>query len=396
MNILSVTMFTPTPENYNGISGLIYHLLIKKPKWVNITLYSYNANKVDIGTIKSISKILGIDIKLLHMPKGFRIINFLLRKTRFDWLLPLQTLSYIPIPKQVKNEIQKNKYDVIWLYPYFFHRWMKKFPEQKFVLTGCDSGVLFTKRCFEDDYFKKNKKRLANLKRQYYKAIKTEQGFNIPNAKIHFVGQADLTIYSHLNNAENGFYSPHPHYQISYKEISFHYPKLKVLWAGKNDYYMLTKGHELLLAFLRFSKSLNEMIEITFLGKGWENYQQQLYKYGYEVKCITWVEDYIKEIIKYDIQVVPISLGTGTKGKVLDAMANGLLCIGTHYALENISSHLEGCLEYDNAEDVCRILIDIYANREKYEQIARNGQEKVIKEHDPELCSKHFFSHFKF
>lgn len=159
---------------------------------------------------------------------------------------------------------------------------------------------------------------------------------------------------------------------------------------------MLTKGHELLLAFLRFSKSLNEIIEITFLGKGWENYQQQLYKYGYEVKCITWVEDYIKEIIKYDIQVVPISLGTGTKGKVLDAMANGLLCIGTHYALENICSHLEGYLEYDNAEDVCRILIDIYANREKYEQIARNGQEKVIKEHDPELCSKHFFSHFKF
>jgi hypothetical protein len=41
-----------------------------------------------------------------------------------------------------------------------------------------------------------------------------------------------------------------------------------------------------------------------------------------------FVDVYLDEIIKYDIQLTTISVGTGTKGKVLDALANGLMVMG--------------------------------------------------------------------
>ena len=55
---------------------------------------------------------------------------------------------------------------------------------------------------------------------------------------------------------------------------------------------------------------------------------------GMKLYHIKFAPDYIEEICKHDIQVTPICIGTGTKGKVLDAIANGLLVIGSWYALE--------------------------------------------------------------
>jgi hypothetical protein len=46
---------------------------------------------------------------------------------------------------------------------------------------------------------------------------------------------------------------------------------------------------------------------------------EKLENKGFEVSHITFAPDYIEEICKHDIQLTPISIGTGTKGKVLDA-----------------------------------------------------------------------------
>ena len=83
---------------------------------------------------------------------------------------------------------------------------------------------------------------------------------------------------------------------------------------------------------------LKKNYTITFLGKGWERHVKDLRSSGYEVNHIKFAPNYIEEINKHDIQITPISIGTGTKGKVLDAVANGLLVIGSWYALENIAN----------------------------------------------------------
>ena len=68
--------------------------------------------------------------------------------------------------------------------------------------------------------------------------------------------------------------------------------------------------------------------------------------------------------------LTPIAIGTGTKGKVLDALANGLLVVGTPYALENIAvENGVSCVEYHSTKELFSTLVDIPYNVQKYEQI---------------------------
>ena len=97
---------------------------------------------------------------------------------------------------------------------------------------------------------------------------------------------------------------------------------------------------------------------------------------------ITFAPDYIEEICKHDIQITPITIGTGTKGKVLDALANGLLVIGTPYALENVAvKNRESCIEYQYPHEVISVLQDIPHNIQAYELMAKKGQQQVLREH---------------
>ena len=134
---------------------------------------------------------------------------------------------------------------------------------------------------------------------------------------------------------------------------------------------------------------------ITFLGRGWEEHVDRLVKAGYEVYHTTFAPNYIDEIIKYDIQLTPISIGTGTKGKVLDAIANGLLVIGSWYALENIAvEHNISCLQYNDVSDIIGMLKDIYTSSSHYEEIAENGRQTLLNLHNNFSIAKQLFSLF--
>ena len=112
----------------------------------------------------------------------------------------------------------------------------------------------------------------------------------------------------------------------------------------------------------------------------------------YEVEHIAFAPDYVEEVRKHDIQITPIAIGTGTKGKVLDAIANGLLVIGTEYALENIAvEDGASCLQYDTKEELLAILADIPRNRERYEEMAERGRQTVLREHNRESVAAQVF-----
>ena len=132
------------------------------------------------------------------------------------------------------------------------------------------------------------------------------------------------------------------------------------------------------------------------MGKGWNVKVDELRKSGIKVQLIEFVPNYIEEIIKYDIQINPLSVGTGTKGKVLDAIANGLLVIGTPYALENIAvKNQESCIEYSDANEIIEILKDIPMRKDFYENIALNGRNSVLKFHNRKLIAEQLFGFMK-
>ena len=138
---------------------------------------------------------------------------------------------------------------------------------------------------------------------------------------------------------------------------------------------------------------LKEHYEVTFLGKGWNEWCDKLKENGWESHIISYAPDYIKELQKHDIQINAIDLGTGTKGKVLDAIANGLLEIGTKYALENIASENgKSCITYNNVSNAIKILEDIPHNINKYTEIAEVGRKSVLVNHNRKQIASLLFS----
>ena len=142
-------------------------------------------------------------------------------------------------------------------------------------------------------------------------------------------------------------------------------------------------------------EELKNCYSYTFLGKGWEKHVEALKGAWYEVEHIAFAPDYIEEIVKHDIQITPIAIGTGTKGKVLDALANGLLVIGTPYALENIAvDNGASCIEYRQPQEVIEVLMDIPHNISKYEAKAKEGRRQVLEHHNREKISRKLFGLF--
>ncbi len=211
----------------------------------------------------------------------------------------------------------------------------------------------------------------------YKKYINLEESFPFNNNIIyHTVGERDCDTLIKVNPNISAKFIYHPHYKIIDKYIHFN-KKIKILIAGRNDFYMHDSMQQALNVFYTNS-ILQKYYSITFLGKGWEKEHDKLSQLGYVSTNIQYVQNYIEEIIKYDIQLTAISVGVGTKGKVLDAFANGLLVIGNDLAIENINvQHNISCLKYSSPNELLKILLDIPSDIKYYESIAECGRNSV-------------------
>lgn len=238
----------------------------------------------------------------------------------------------------------------------------------------------------------------------YRKYVRMEGHYeNHPSVTYHLVGQADAEFIQNNNPGIDARFIRHPHYHIldAQREIKFHQPKIKLLIAGQYNLYMKQSADELLQYICNVDDNdnvnfLKEKYTFTFLGKGWEKHVEVLKKAGYDAQHIPFAENYQEELIKHDIQITPIAIGTGTKGKVLDALANGLMVIGTSYAMENIAVKSgESCIEYRHPEEVIDVLMGIPNNVQKYEQIAEKGRKQVLTLHGKCVVSQQLFGIFR-
>ena len=196
-----------------------------------------------------------------------------------------------------------------------------------------------------------------------------------------------------MNGQANSLFMRHPLYAYnSEKTIKFHQPKIKLLFTGRYDFYCQHGSDDFLSELEKNSHELSSNFDITFLGKGWEMWSEKLHRAGFNSHHICFVPDYIVELQKHDIQVNAIDVGTGTKGKVLDGIANGLLIIGTPYALENISvKNGESCVMVSNGIDFIQSLYAIKKNISLYESIAKEGQKKVLLKHNTMAIARNLF-----
>ena len=404
MNIALISNMTPAAENVRGTSALPFHLLVHRPKDVEVDVYTFDYNQLAPEKIMESENRLKVKINILPRPK------------KIDWILnhkvgllcrlfmsyPIH--NYVTLSEKQVAEIKSKGYDGIWIYGEEMSRVSKQFAEYKrcHLLPDCTS-LFFYRMMSRRFVFNSLSYMLKNFV-FYRKFLKMESEFDTAE-NIHYflVGEADSESLRNINPGIQAHFLRHPHYDVAGSDFNFDFDsdfnfdsdrKIKLLVAGRNDYYM-QQDAELAVEALSENKELASDYSITFLGKGWEGHVDRLGSAGYEVHHITFAEDYIEEISKHDIQLTPISIGTGTKGKVLDALSNGLLVIGTWYAMENIAVRSgESCVIYDSALELTDWLRRLATNRSLILQMANKGREAVLTEHGRVKVSEEFFKYF--
>ena len=396
MKILLLAGYMPWKENRRAACGLLYSLVKCRPSEVNITIYSFNFNNIPSRDIDIVREELNCEINVIPQSWWNKLLHGSSLFTRlFIWLSPLPHPTYFKIPQKIIDVVSSNEYDAVWMYPHDFYRLAYQIQNQKFVITGmdCESWNKLTR--LSDPYFMQRKMESLHQLVYQWQDIRRERLLNKENILLHLVGLTDLNFYERHTKANNAFFLLHPHYQVHKKTIKFSEDKLKVLIAGAYNFFMKTDV-DIMVDNFQHESQLQDKVHITFLGKGWDSVSEKLQEAGYDCEIKTWVENYVEELVNHDVQITPITNGGGTKGKVLDALANGLLVISSQQAALNIAvRNHDSILVYNRPQEISKMLLSIYNNKERFERIAEKGRMQVLTYHNPERISGRFFGIIK-
>ena len=72
MNIVLITQITPTEDNFNGPSALMYHLLLHRASDISVCIFTTNSNQVTDQEIDSIARKMNAKIEVFSTKKKSR------------------------------------------------------------------------------------------------------------------------------------------------------------------------------------------------------------------------------------------------------------------------------------------------------------------------------------
>ena len=390
MRIAHITLYTPTYYNFNSPSALPYYIIRHRACDTEIKIWTFNYNEVSAAQQEKTEQELSVTLTDMGIPdklqQAFSPVSRL--KQIFDkypYRHNLTTLNgkYI-------QEIKEYAPDIIWVYPIDLAHIATIFLRTPVIVTGPDTYSLCYHRFFRQPGFLSKIGRWLRW-RQYLrmeKALPTSQ-----RVHYHLVGEIDRDALLKVNPHVQATFIHHPYYDNlgTEKKIDLSRRKLRIIIPAPNNFY--TGNQDILIKqALESSPFLSNAYSFTFLGTGWEKTVNELTELGYEARSTGYVDSFAATMIEHDIAIVPIAIGSGTKGKTLDTLSNGLLTIGTDIALENIDiSNGVSAVRYDTAASLRNILEDILVNPAKYEKIASAGRQQVLITHDQQKTADRFF-----
>lgn len=392
MKIVYVSYNTPYRDNIGGTSALPYHLMIRREDDVEIVLYSFNCNGLSTKKILEVERELRVKIHIMPVPKFFHcLVRCGAVGLAARALLRYPMHYYLHLSPQYISAIQMEHPDGLWVYGEELMGISRQLADMPQVQTGPDCEALYYRRLLQRSWLGFAKRLRCLVMQRKYKRLAADAS---DCAVHHVVGEEDRNYFRSLNPNADVAFLRHPHYSyFENRVVRFANPKIRLLLAGRNDLYMQGCAQPIIDALVH--SGMAQYYTFTFLGKGWENEAEKMRSVGWDCQYLSFVENYGEELTHYDVQLAPISIGTGTKGKVLDAFANGLLVLGTWFALENIAVKPGvDCLQFENADEVVTMLSDIASNRKKFEDMAEKGRAAVLKHHDRAYASQQLFGIF--
>lgn len=397
MRIALITLHTPTETNLRGASALPYHLLAFRSERIDVEIWTYNLNGCNAEQISIVENNLGVRIHVIPKQKIMSILS--LAPVRL--LLSKPMLGYLRLSRSIETEINtylEGSKSAVWIYGEDISGIADSFRKYPTVITTPDCEAMYYYRVMSMSGIPMSKVSLARYALMYHRYAKFTSRYPIgENITYHLVGRADTQFLKRLNSGARAVFIRHPHYEITSQARAEISEKgiIKLLIAGRYDFCMSRAVDEAIIALKRLPVDIKKRYQITFLGKDWESSCDALIKSGYDACVKIYVEDYAAEISSHQIQLTPVAVGTGTKGKVLDAFANGLLVIGTPLALENIAVESgKDCVQYSTQEELAEWLTRLAQDPSQIKEMARLGQASVLEHHSRQKVANQFFSLF--
>jgi glycosyltransferase involved in cell wall biosynthesis len=394
-SIAVLTAWPPSRDNKGWPTALPWYLLAHPPEDVDVHLFYFRgdeklrgqwARDVEALKLASVTELEPFWSRWEHWSGRWR------RHSRRG--LPIQ-MDWFPVRKKTIEAITAKRPDVAWLYPHWLTPWVPHFPAKRVIVTGPDSGVLHCERAIRQGTWR-TVDEVEREVRSLSEYTKLERELISTGALVHVVGREDARRYNDLAaGREVARFITHPHfeYRPATRRLDEVKGKLRVFFNGNaTSVYMGDHAVRIAAALEEHSASLAPRLAIDFVGKNWEAIVSSLAKAGYETTHRNWVDDFAATIAEYDIAICPYAVGAGTKGKVLQLMATGVLTIGTKIAFENICAEAgKDYVAYERPEDVVGVLGAILKDRKRYAEVASGGAEAVRENHSPVATAGQFW-----
>ncbi len=393
MRCVSLQTFPPHKYNLQAPTANPFQLMRYAPESVEMDLYYFEGapeyarsseeciSLLRLGRSRSIPKNTGVS----------RVLDLAGARSRG---YP-GSVGMFPVNRDSIREINADPHDLVWMYPHWLIDWVPLIQCRNIVVTGPDSAVLHNERALQFGNLgpgaRREQLRLLSRNRRL------EEALGKLDVRVHMVGRRDAERFEELTGHQGkAFFVPHPLYDyVEVKEsITERSGPLRVLFSGgAGKVFEGDHLQRIVSALAKSSNGTRGRIEFRFVGKGYEKCVSSLRASGHTVTQVDWASSYEEELANAHLHVFPQAVGTGTKGRVLTALATGLLCIGTGFAFENIAVEPgKGCIQYREPEEVANILQTVLDSPAEHERMAAKGASDVRREHDPRRTSAQFWN----
>jgi hypothetical protein len=283
--------------------------------------------------------------------------NYILRKLFQLGLLPIESINY-------------NKNDIYFVYPYWCIKYIHPNMRKRAVVLAPDlQSLLFTRLLKHKNYIINILYHIIIFILRRYENTLMKQVY-----KVLFVGRADNIHYFCNSKGYNGIYVPHPITNKTYNNIR------DSRWLNINQH--LRKKTIILLSgaggekyfgdFINqiFEEILNSNIlfkaNILLLGKDkldlYNLYKLKLPNINY----LEWLDDYASLYYNnHIVQIIPLTVGVGTKQRILEALAFNADIVTTSIGLENCEEFLKtgNIVISDSPKQFCKLIENKVLNK---------------------------------
>lgn len=378
---LLMTQRCPFPPYKNGGVHTIYNIINNIPEEIELDIfYYYEEDKEAEQVVKKYVN--NIDHRDLRRKpnKLVRLFNFL--KEVPDYFSEVDLKKY-------DLAIEYEKYDVIILDQIYSLPFAKYIPYNVSIISMMhDNNVMLYERKEANEkgvikrfYDKKQCDYLKKIEKTYFD--KLEKVIYVSNLDANEAQMTHKDCKAVFDNITLGVNLPQANQISRPKEHS-------IVFSGVMDYGP-NEDAAFYFATEVFPKIKENYSKAEFVIAG-KNPTKKLNSLKSDnVRLTGFVEDMYKTITSSEIYVSPLRYGSGTKNKVLEAMAAGMPVFLSEVSREGIEGLKDNinCFFIDES-NITNIICEALKNKEKLKLVAKNGKEYVEKYHS----WKHVFDKF--